>query len=271
MERELERTVLSCLPPFQVGLQGRSIEIIVANNDADTRIELADLPDGVNEIINANVKSKSPVALMNQAVMKANSANLLLIMDGARMISPKVVINTIDILSQSSNFVSTPIAFHLGPKHQSQSVLEGYDKEKEDSLLAEIDWRNNGESLFAISSLAGANPDGFYGSISESCAFGISKKLFRKVGGYDERFSSAGGGFATMDFFKRVVDHRKTKLFVMVDSGSFHQLHGGVSTSPDAPHLLWQEEYQRIRHERYSIPAISPIYFGSPRDLSLNN
>lgn len=267
MERELKRTVLSCLAPFQVGLHDKSIEIIIANNDFDSRIELADLPVGVSEVINVTTRSISPVQVMNQAAKKAKSRNLLLILDGARMVSPNVVNNTIEILSRSSNFISTPIAFHLGPKHQSLSVLEGYNKEQEDLLLEEINWQSNGNSLFNISSLAGANPDGFYGSISESCAFGISKKMFLRLGGYESSFISAGGGFATLDLFKRAVEHKKTKLFVMVDSGSFHQLHGGVSTSPDAPHQLWHDEYESIRNNKYSIPQITPTYFGTPVEM----
>lgn len=263
MERELPRTIESCLPPFQTDVDDYLIEILVLNNDDTISIAKEDLPRGVTRVINSKSNNGSPVKLMNFGIRKAQSRNLLLIFDGARMLSPCVVRNTINVLSKGPYALSTPLAFHLGPKHQSISTKEGYNVFKEDELLAKINWRRNGNRLFEISSLAGSNRDGHLGAITESCAFGISRKLVRKLGGYESKFTSVGGGFATMDLFKRAVEHNKTELFVMLDAGSFHQLHGGISASPNAPFEIWEAEYKSITGSAYSIPGINPQFIGS--------
>jgi hypothetical protein len=264
MERELPNTIYSCLSPYQRDISKKNIEIIVANNDNSIRLEHSFLPSGVNVIHNGKSKSISPAKIINKAVKMANSKNLLVIIDGARMLSPKVLSETILALERFSNLLVTPIAFHLGPKHQSLSMNEGYSKEVEDQLLETINWKENGNDLFKISSLAGANPDGFFGSINESCAIGISKKNWKKLNGLDENFNSAGGGLSSLDLFKRAVEEIGLDIGVLLNCGSFHQLHGGASTSPGAPHAVWHDEYSQIRGSEYVMPNFSPIYLGKP-------
>ena len=263
MERELPRTIESCLPPFQSDADDYLIEILVLNNDDTISIAKEDLPKGVTRVINSKRNSGSPVKLMNIGIRKAKSRNLLLIFDGARMLSPRVVSNTINVLSKGPYALSTPLAYHLGKKHQSISTKEGYNVFNEDELLAKIDWQRNGNRLFEISSLADSNRDGHFEDINESCAFGISRKFVRKLGGYESKFTSVGGGFATLDLFKRAVEHNKTELFVMLDAGSFHQLHGGISASPNAPFEIWAEEYRAITGNTYSLPKVNPQFIGS--------
>ena len=84
------------------------------------------------------------------------------------------------------------------------------------------------------------------------------------MNGLDENFKSAGGGLSSLDFFKRAVEEVGLGIGVLLNSGSFHQLHGGASTSPGAPHSVWHDEYLQIRESNYVAPNFSPIYFAKP-------
>jgi len=65
-----------------------------------------------------------------------------------------------------------------------------------------------------------------------NCLF-LKKSLFEKLGGVDEAFSFPGGGLINLDTFKRAVETPGVTPIQVIGEGSFHQLHGGLTTNSD--------------------------------------
>jgi hypothetical protein len=188
--------------------------------------------------------------------------NVGLILDGARMVTPGVVALGAQALALHPRPIVTTMAWHLGPEHQSRSVLKGYDQATEDRMLDACGWRHDGYALFDVASLAMANPESFFGPVNESCCLIVPRTLWDEVGGVDERFDLPGGGLVNLDLFTRLVGRPGTQLVVLVGEGSFHQVHGGISMRPDADHAAWGRQYQELRGRAYERPPVDPLFLG---------
>jgi hypothetical protein len=84
-----------------------------------------------------------------------------------------------------------------------------------------------------------------------------------KLGGFSEQFTSPGGGFVNLDFYKRALDYCKESI-VLLGEGTFHQIHGGVTTNSINQEMFDQfaEEYGRIRKTAHFPPTKKPILVG---------
>ncbi len=163
--------------------------------------------------------------------------------------------------------VVSTLGFHLGPEHQRESCRQGYAKELEDKLLERIKWPENGYRLFEIASLAGSSKFGWHAPLAESNCICVPRTLFDELGGYEERFTSPGGGLVNLDFYKRACEAPETELFYLAGEGCFHQLHGGVTTGGEGSegnryHHL-QQEYEAIRGEPHKVPQRRAVLLGS--------
>lgn len=210
--------------------------------------------------------SVSPAAAINAACRDARGEHLLVIIDGAHLLSPGIYALAQRAFAQFEAPFLASVAFHLGPKQQNESVLEGYDQQVEDGLLARSGWRENGYRLYTI---AGAFADpgmGWFGCAFEAGCFGIGKNDFLALGGFDERFAARGGGLVALDFFQRAVARERGDYVMLLGEASFHQFHGGVaSNAPKAAHP-WKEfhdEYVRIRGKAFARVPRRPFYFGT--------
>src|SRR5262249_17264710 len=54
---------------------------------------------------------------------------------------------------------------------------------------------------------------------------------YERLGGLDERFDAPGGGHLSRDTYRRACALDDTELVVLLGEGTFHQLHGGISTN----------------------------------------
>jgi hypothetical protein len=59
---------------------------------------------------------------------------------------------------------------------------------------------------------------GFFGRITESYAFSVPRGPFERIGGFDERFTSPGGGLANLEIFRRF-DCRARALVCLLPEG----------------------------------------------------
>ncbi len=266
MAREAPRTLLSLSPAYQRGLDGADYEIILVDNGS-----LEPLDGAAVEAVSDNVRylrldgaTPSPAAAVNKGLEEARGSAVGVCLDGARMASPGLVAHALLGLRLFDRAVVASLAWHLGPDHQSRSIPLGYDTAAEDALLESIAWPADGYRLFDVSSLAGSNAGGWFGPVAEACCLFLPRALIDELGGYDERFDLPGGGFLNLDTFVRACELPDAHLVVLLGEGSFHQLHGGVSSnSPVDRGAAYHDQYQAIRGRPFSFPDNRAVYLGT--------
>jgi glycosyltransferase involved in cell wall biosynthesis len=232
MARELPRTVTSLLPPYQQGVTVQDVEIIVVDNGSTHPVTRDLFPAQADiRVVRVDDGGVSPCRAINRGVALARAEYVALMIDGARMVSPGMIRTAMDATAvHPSAFVAT-LGFHLGPKVQQISVEEGYSREVEDRLLADIGWpHGDGYRLFEICALGESYAMGVLAPPTETTFFVMRREMFQAIGGYNEAFVELGGGFASFDFFRRAVDAAGDGFIMLVGEGTFHQLHYGATT-----------------------------------------
>ncbi|MBA3543825.1 MAG: glycosyltransferase family 2 protein [Chthoniobacterales bacterium] len=262
MAAQIENTLRSFLPSYQRGIALDDYEIILMDNGSAEM-----LAEGVQklspnlryEYVSPQEAKPSPAGALNRGAAAARAPWLCLMIDGARMITPGVFSWAMRLLELSPNSIVEVRGWHLGPKFQPESVAEGYNHEIETALLEKVRWWENGYRLFEIAAASAQTRHGLTQPASESNCLFLSRELFDRMGGFDERYAEAGGGLVNLDFYARAVaaaDHAWTLL----GEGNFHQVHGGAATSlsPDKlgrAGVRWRAESNRLRGPLPSIEA----------------
>lgn len=268
MQREVVRTIQTLARDYQRGAEGIDYEIVVVDNGSPTPLDLSRVGEiGVPlRLIYRENATSSPADAINEGVANAAGDYVAVMIDGARMLSPGVVRGAADAVKLAEQPVVAVLGLHLGPAHQRTSIEQGYSKDVEDALLAEVNWRHNGYGLFGVSSWGGSCAEGWFGPAAESNCIVVSKDFFDALGGYDEAFRMPGGGLVNLDFYRRSVEHPDSKLIYLLGEGCFHQLHGGVTTGKSgAGHSFEElnEEYRQIRGEGFQAPEKQPLLYGT--------
>jgi glycosyltransferase involved in cell wall biosynthesis len=265
MQRELPRTIRSLSPPLQRGVAADDYELIVVDNNSPAPPEesaLRAIADNLS-LHFAPDPSVSPVRAVNYGIARARGDLVGVCIDGARMASPGLLAAALAASRLHQKPVLGSLAFHLGPKVQNESILEGYDQATEDKLLAHARWEEDAYRLFDISVPAGSSKEGWFVLPVESNALFMRRAHWEELGGYDARFECAGGGLVNLDMWRRACDDPSGELIMLLGEATFHQIHGGVATNnPAPPWAVFHEEYVRIRGERFRKSARAPAYYG---------
>ncbi|HVE45658.1 MAG TPA: glycosyltransferase family A protein [Acidimicrobiales bacterium] len=265
MRRELPRTLVSLSPAYQRGVEEDAYEVVVVDNGSSERLD----PEEIRAIA-PNIRyhyvseaSPSPAAAVNLGVALAAAEHVGVILDGARMVTPGVVLHALSALRLYERPIVTTLGWHLGPDVQSRSSAKGYDQRSEDTLLQSIAWPTDGYRLFEIAALAPANSGGWFSPLSESPCLFLPRRLFDEMGGYEVRFDLPRGGFLNLDTYARVCDLPRTELIVLMGEGSFHQFHRPLSHNLMLEMTEFRDQYERIRGRPFHKPAKTPTYLGS--------
>ncbi len=206
----------------------------------------------------------SPVVAANRGLEVARAELVGLLIDGARLASPGLLATALLAARLAARPVITTPAWHLGPVTHMRAAEAGYDQSVEDTLLAESEWEIDGYRLFARSTLSGSSGRGVFGPMGESNSLFMRRESWAELGGLDEAFALPGGGLANHDLFQRACALEEARLIVLLGEGTFHQLHGGASTSR---RFSWDEmlaDFEAIRGPgAHRPPENEPLYVGT--------
>jgi hypothetical protein len=265
MTAQIQNTILTLVPPYQQRVSVEQYDVVVVDNGSPKPLPewIWKQADNVfYQHIPKAQASVNPGVAINWAVANSRSPMLCIMIDGARMLTPGVLRWGMDLASLSQQTIVEVRGWHLGPKVQMESVLEGYNAQVERSLLEKINWPEDPYRLFEISTPAASMKRGFLGSAVECTCLFMSRMLFDQIGGFDERYKEPGGGLCNADFFHRAIK-ASSQVFTMLGEGTFHQIHGGAATGLTGETgrealRRWKREYEKLSRPWKDRPANYP-------------
>ena len=275
MRREAMRTLRTLSRGYQHIEATSRYEVVVIDNGSPMPLSAHAVrsfgPEFSYHYVDTN--HPSPCATINDFAVMARFDNIMILIDGARMLSPGIAGLTSTALEAFDHPFVYTLGMHVGARPQNFLVSEGYNASTEDQLLETVDWRGNGYSLFSVSSPALSSKRGFFSQLTESNCFALRKDDFVKLGMYQAQFKSPGGGLCNLEVFNRITDCAWIQPIMLLGEASFHQFHGGVATNVPMAQHPWasmQGEYLQIVGEPYRNKFRPPLYFGSFREECAN-
>ncbi len=270
MPKQALNTLFTLSTDFQQEVGPDDYEVIAVENRSDNPIDqdaLTELKGNFRYFLRDETLP-TPVNAINFGVEQALGKQVCIMVDGARMVSPRLIhFSMIAARLYPQAVISVP-GYHLGEKLQQEAVSDGYNESVEQELLASVPWREDGYRLFDISCLSGTSRNGYFEPMGESNTLTVPRSLFDAAGGFDTRFTETGGGQCNLDFYKRVVELPETNLVMLMGEGSFHQFHGGVTTGRETGEQRDRTmnehfaQYREIRGDSYSPPQKTATLLG---------
>ena len=272
MSSQLENTLLSLTADYQRGVTADDYEVIVMENNSVDNLapeKVAALPGNFRYILRQEVTA-TPVYAVNEAFGMCRAPYICLMIDGARMASPGVIRTGLMARAITEDAVLVVPGYHLGHDEQ-HLVAEGRNQaEEEAQLLASTDWLADGYELFRISTFSGANRNGYLQPIMECNCLFASAGNYAAIGHANTEFTLPGGGSINLHMYRSLGMLPHSELFVSPGEGSFHQYHGGVTTSSYAEreaeiekhrvqlHSFWPGGFHSLRRDPALLGRVSP-------------
>ena len=269
MQREAARTLHSLSRAYQEQLDGIEYEVIVLENGSDPGQKLdpefvAGFGPEFRIIDLGDDATPSPVTALNHGIRAGRGRAFALMIDGAHVLTPGVLHFGLAGLETYAPAIVATQQWYLGPGQQGDAMDNGYDQAYEDRLFETIRWPSAGYRLFEIGHFIG-DRDWLDGVWESNCLF-VPRGLLEQVGGFDESFSIAGGGYANLELYERLGSSPDITVCSILGEGSFHQVHGGTTTNQiDASERRarifgYSEEYARLRGRPFKGPG-KPLHF----------
>ena len=265
MKRELPRTLYSMSPAFQRGVNKEDYEVILIDTGSKkppTADDFAYLDMNLS-VYSMQSPTHSPVPAINFGINQSIGQFIGVCIDGARLVSPGLIAQARDALSLYERGVVGTRGRYLGVKFQRDAMNDGYNAEQEDALLSQSGWKDDGYRLFDISVFDESCGPTWLTPMAESNALFMSRALWKELGGFDNRFTSRGGGLVNLDTWSRAIQLPNVTAVSLMGEATFHQIHGGVATN--GSHDVIREffiEYEMIRGTEFEIPNVSYSLFG---------
>jgi cephalosporin hydroxylase len=246
MAREARRTLHSLSRAYQRDLGDLAYEVIVVENGsaADQRLgeELVRSFGPEFRYLDRGAKADpSPSSALNAGIAASRGDVVALMIDGAHVLTPRVLRYGMEGMARGPKAIVATQAWYVGPGQQGELMEAGYDQAHEDELFDGIAWPADGYRLFDIGHVAG-DRDVLDGLWESNCLF-VHRDQLAQVGGFDEGFAMAGGGYTNLDLYERLGAAPDVEVVSILGEGSFHQVHGGTTTNQADP-----EERRRRVH-----------------------
>lgn len=233
MPRQAMNTLRSLALPYQKNVCVDDYEVIVVENRSQNNLlaeEVAALGSQFRYFLREE-SGVSPVDAINFGVAQARGEQLGLIIDGARMVTPRVLEYAwLGHLMSDESLVMVP-GYHLGGRDQKFHLETGHSEALEVAKLEELNWLENGYELFRWACWSSSNQRGYLQPMQECNALFCKKETFLAIGGADARFDQPGGGSINLYLYRRLGLIPGSVLYVLPGEGSFHQFHQGVTTT----------------------------------------
>ena len=273
MARQAENTLFSLSTRYQRDVADDDYEVVFVENRSDDVLgEERARATGPNvRYFLRDEPGTSPAPALNFGVSQARADTVGLMIDGARLITPRVLTYALAARQMDENAVVIVPGYHLGSDEQHKAP--GHDETSEQALLDGVNWKHNGYRLFEVATPSGANRHGVFHPFMESHCLFCSVTSYRAIGGADERFDLPGGGSVNLYLYRRIALLPESQLVVLPGEGSFHQFHGGITTraDPELDSVLAEHRAQlaKILGQPFEAPKREPILFGAVTSWAL--
>jgi cephalosporin hydroxylase len=272
MRREAHRTLHSLSRAYQQGLEDLDYEVIVVENGSDNDQRLGEefvrsFGPEFQYLDLGTEATPTPAVALNRGLAVTSGASIAFMIDGAHVLTPGVLRHGMAGLTTYAPAVVATQQWYVGPGQQGDQQETGYDRRYEDRLFDRIEWPGDGYRLFEIGHFIG-DRDWLDGLWESNCMF-VPRKLLEQVGGYDEGFAMAGGGYANLDFYERLGSTPGVNVVTILGEGSFHQLHGGTTTNQldsDGRRqriVSYADHYAELRGRPFKGPGKTIHYVGT--------
>ncbi|MCB1615744.1 MAG: glycosyltransferase [Pseudomonadales bacterium] len=233
MPRQAMNTLLSLALPYQKNVNPEEYEVIVIENSSEQNLN-ADTVTALGPQFRYFLREESgvsPVPAVNFGFEQCQGEFIGLIIDGARMVTPRVLEYAMLGYKITRQAIVMVPGYHLGEEDQKFHLTTGHSAQKEIEKLEELDWQENGYRLFNFAAWSSSNQRGYFQPMQECNCLFASKDNFDLIGRADERFDQAGGGSINLHIYRSLGMLPESQLFILPGEGSFHQFHGGVTTT----------------------------------------
>jgi len=266
MRRQAYNTLYSLSTAYQRNTAA-NYEVIVVENHSDENLSadyINSLPGNFRYFLR-DEPGVSPVPALNFAFAQCRGTMLGLLIDGARMLSPRVLEHALTLQRAFDHPLIVVPGYHLGAEqHDAANPARAATEQEE---LASLNWREDGYRLFTQACFSPGNSRGYFHPLMECNALFCTKKSFSEIGGADPRFDLAGGGSINLHIYRSLGMQPSNRLIVLPGEGNFHQYHGGVTTQASDNR---QDKLQAFRAQlnnfwggQYKALSREPLLFGN--------